>query len=479
VAAATFTAFFTPWQLAFGSDAADFYGDPAHSPEAWAEAALALVWACDIAASFLVGPDAGDVSSSSSSSSSGPGAAATGSSSTAAALPLPPTSSSSPAPLRSLERRSTMVLPPSSTPAPPSNFNSSSSQTTTATSSAPSLVAANYGRSSTFFLDVVSVVPWDFLAVALAGGASAAVSAGLLPGLSLLRLATLGRLHRVRAAFAQLEYDTRLDLLWVTIARNTALVALAAHAAACGFYFAARASGFDAEALVGADRDFLLSLDGGQRYLMSLWWALSTLSSGEYGNPSPLSIEATKAAAARTALFLAFQIALWSYILGTTTLLVVKSDERTGRFRDRSARLRDFAARSGVPAELERSMDDHLKLYFANEEASDEAVLAVMPSAIRKKVLRHLFGTAIKVRGRKKDWFLFFVEIFFSQPFFALFSSLLKNKQTNKPPQRSASCSRAPRAGSATRSWPRRASSCSCRRSTSFRRGTPSTRSTS
>lgn len=163
---------------------------------------------------------------------------------------------------------------------PPS---SSSDKPTTATSSAPSLVAANYGRSSTFALDVLSVVPWDFIAVALAGGASAAASSGLLPGLSLLRLATLGRLHRVRAAFAQLEYDTRLDLLWVTIARNTALVALAAHAAACGFYFAARASGFDAEALVGADRDFLLSLDGGQRYLMSLWWALSTLSSGEYG----------------------------------------------------------------------------------------------------------------------------------------------------------------------------------------------------
>ena len=41
-------------------------------------------------------------------------------------------------------------------------------------------------------------------------------------------------------------------------------------------------------------------------------------------------------------------------------------------------------------------MDDHLKLYFANEEASDEAVLSTMPSAIRKKVLRHLFGTVIK-----------------------------------------------------------------------------------
>ena len=259
VAAATATAFFTPWQLAFGSDAADFYSDPLGSPEAWVEAALALVWLCDVAASFLVAPDAGDASSSSSSysstSSGGAVSAEAGSGSGSG---------------RSSRSGS------SSTPAAPA-------AATAATSSAPSLVAANYGRSSTFVLDVVSIVPWDFLAVSLAGGASAAASAGLLPGLALLRLATLGRLHRVRAAFAQLEYDTRLDLLWVTIARNTALVALAAHAAACGFYFAARASGFDAEALVGADRDFLLSLDGGQRYLMSLWWALSTLSSGEYG----------------------------------------------------------------------------------------------------------------------------------------------------------------------------------------------------
>lgn len=250
VAAATFTALFTPWQLAFGSDAVDFYSDPLRSPEAWAEAALAAVWAADIALSFLVAPSAtGDVVAGSPSSSS-------------PSLLASSSSSSSDSFLGNDGRQQ-------QTPATPS--------------SAPALVAADYGRSPTLLLDVFSVVPWDFFAVALAGGAQAAASAGLLPGLSLLRLAALGRLHRVRAAFARLEYDTRLDLLWVTIARNTALVALAAHAAACGFYFAARASGFDADALVGADRDFLLSLDGGQRYLMSLWWALSTLSSGEYG----------------------------------------------------------------------------------------------------------------------------------------------------------------------------------------------------
>ena len=132
------------------------------------------------------------------------------------------------------------------------------------------------------------------------------------------------------------------------------------------------------------------------KYFYSLFWAVTTLTSAEYGNPTPATMTATRAAAARATLFLAFQVALWAYILGTTTLLVVKADERTGRFRDRSARLREFARLNGVPPDLVQSMDQHLKLHFANEEASDEAVLSVYPTAIRRRVLRHLYGVHLR-----------------------------------------------------------------------------------
>jgi hypothetical protein len=40
--------------------------------------------------------------------------------------------------------------------------------------------------------------------------------------------------------------------------------------------------------------------------------------------------------------FLLFNIALGAYILGTITLLVVKSDERTGRYRDMSSNLKTY-----------------------------------------------------------------------------------------------------------------------------------------
>jgi hypothetical protein len=40
--------------------------------------------------------------------------------------------------------------------------------------------------------------------------------------------------------------------------------------------------------------------------------------------------------------FLLFNIALGAYILGTITLLVVKNDERTGRYRDLSTNLKTY-----------------------------------------------------------------------------------------------------------------------------------------
>lgn len=61
--------------------------------------------------------------------------------------------------------------------------------------------------ASTLALDIVSIVPWDAIAVAAAGGVEAAGDA--LPFYLLLRLTTLARLHRVRSAFQALEYDTR------------------------------------------------------------------------------------------------------------------------------------------------------------------------------------------------------------------------------------------------------------------------------
>ena len=117
---------------------------------------------------------------------------------------------------------------------------------------------------------------------------------------------------------------------------------------------------------------------------------MTTLSMVEANNV-PTTMASTESAATRASLFLLFNITLGSYILGTITLLVVKQDERTGKYRDQSANLRQFTAANRLPTELRDSLQEHLRLHFDTSEVSDEQVLSIFPSAIRRRILRHLY----------------------------------------------------------------------------------------
>lgn len=142
----------------------------------------------------------------------------------------------------------------------------------------------------------------------------------------------------------------------------------------------------------------------------------------------PFSLSLTPARSWNS-VFLLFNIALGAYILGTITLLVVKSDERTGRYRDMSSNLKTYSTLNRLPQvragcgrlrrtgcgchrthmpwllltarttackqtlsdvralscmllagaglltqELKDEMQEHLRLKFNNQEASDEQV---------------------------------------------------------------------------------------------------------
>lgn len=41
-------------------------------------------------------------------------------------------------------------------------------------------------------------------------------------------------------------------------------------------------------------------------------------------------------------------------------------------------------------------MQEHLSLHFHNEEASDESVLGIYPTTLRRRILRHLYGRYIQ-----------------------------------------------------------------------------------
>ena len=95
-------------------------------------------------------------------------------------------------------------------------------------------------------------------------------------------------------------------------------------------------------------------------------------------------------------LFIMINIALAAFIVGTTTLLVVRRDTQTSQYRDQAASLRTYSQVNGLPPALTRSMHEHLRLSFANSDIADEAVLSTYPTTLRRRALRHLYLSTVR-----------------------------------------------------------------------------------
>ena len=77
-------------------------------------------------------------------------------------------------------------------------------------------------------------------------------------------------------------------------------------------------------------------------------------------------------------------------------MLVVRRDARTSSYRERSHSLRSFAAVNQLPEGLKASMQEHLRLSFANEDIADERVLGSYPTVLRRRALRHLYLSTLR-----------------------------------------------------------------------------------
>ena len=81
------------------------------------------------------------------------------------------------------------------------------------------------------------------------------------------------------------------------------------------------------------------------RYIFALYWAITTLATVGYGDLSA----ANPAEAVWATIYMFFNLALGAYVLGTITLIVIKHDERTGRYRDLTTHLKDYIRVNEIP----------------------------------------------------------------------------------------------------------------------------------
>jgi hypothetical protein len=158
-------------------------------------------------------------------------------------------------------------------------------------------IIQTYGRRM-FWVDLFGVFPfYQSAAAALAvttatsgGGGGGdliatnthdASSSVLLLYLSLLRLTSLVRLHRLVPLSDMLQYNSRISLIWFTLARNFAVLLTVNHISACAMYFLARSKDFDDHTTwLGP---VVSSMNGFERYVVSLYQSVVTFSTVGYG----------------------------------------------------------------------------------------------------------------------------------------------------------------------------------------------------
>ncbi|KAL7553072.1 hypothetical protein ACHAWF_016336 [Thalassiosira exigua] len=245
-------------------------------------------------------------------------------------------------------------------------------------------IAAEYARG-TFWVDVVGAFPFQGAALAVAGDRVDGSDGGrAYLMISLLRLLRAARLHRIKDIVDELRYNSRVSLLWLTLFRNLAVVVIACHCEACCMYFLARLKDFDDTTWLGS---VVKSEEGGNLYVTSLYWSITTFCTVGYGDFAP----ANPAEEVAGSIFMIFNIAISAWIIGSITLLMLRGDEKTREYRDTLEVLHQYGHLHELEPPLLDKLKGQLKLEFTNRETADEQVLKNFPSAIRRKVLRRLY----------------------------------------------------------------------------------------
>lgn len=109
-------------------------------------------------------------------------------------------------------------------------------------------------------------------------------------------------------------------------------------------------------------------------------------------------------------------------MIGSMTLLIVKTDEQTSLYRDTLSTLDSYAKMHDFDRRFRKRLRTQAKLFFKNREVADEEVLKNLPISIRRKVLRKLYMPSLVTTSLMKGIRQQFVDAFLTNCTVEIFS---------------------------------------------------------
>ncbi|KAG8652085.1 hypothetical protein MANES_06G050400v8 [Manihot esculenta] len=200
----------------------------------------------------------------------------------------------------------------------------------------------------------------------------------------------LWRLRRVSALFSRLEKDRNYNYFWVRCAKLICVTLFAVHSAGCFYYLIAARYPNPEKTWIGASLgDNFLQQSVWIRYVTSMYWSITTLTTVGYGDLHPVNTREM----IFDIFYMLFNLGLTAYLIGNMTNLVVHGTSRTRRFRDAIQAASSFAQRNQLPLRLQDQMLAHLCLKFRtdSEGLQQQETLDSLPKAIRSSISHYLF----------------------------------------------------------------------------------------
>ncbi|KAG6405752.1 hypothetical protein SASPL_133346 [Salvia splendens] len=243
-------------------------------------------------------------------------------------------------------------------------------------------IAKKYATSWLAF-DVISTIPSELVWY---------VSPRPLKEYGLFNMLRLWRLRRVSALFARVEKNKNFNYFWVRCAKLICVTIFSVHCAGCFNYLLATHNDDPSNTWIGKSMppgvDFR-QLSLWFRYVTSMYWSITTLSTVGYGD-----LHAVNSKEMLFAIFyMLFNLGLTAYLIGNMTNLVVHGTSKTRHYRDTIQAATSFAQRNQLPSRLQEQMISHLSLKFRtdSEGLQRQDTLDSLPKAIRSSISHHLF----------------------------------------------------------------------------------------